>query len=812
MNTLKSLSAEQLYHHCNPDQFAFETTAAVDSPITIIGQERAVESIRFGVGMAQQGYNLFALGPNGVGKYTAVCRYLDQQAQDKPTPPDWCYVHNFERPHQPVAISLPAGQGGELVEDMEHLLEELFTVIPAIFESEDYQMQRQAIQDRLQAKPEEALEKLNEECRVDNIALIRTPQGLAFAPIRNGEVLRPNQFQTLSPAEKQQLEKNIEKYQDKLQRLVRQVPQWSRHSREELKELDQNVATFSVTPLINELFDKYGDLPEVTTYLTEVRQDVIQHADYFLQSDDSAAQQNLIAMAIVTQQKVSRDSSFFNRYKVNLLVDNGDQQTGAPVIYADHPTYPNLNGRIEHISQMGALITDFTLIKPGALHRANGGYLILDARKLLINPQSWESIKRVLQSQEISIEPLGYSLGLLSTVTLEPEPIPLDLKVVLLGERYLYYLLYQLDPDFSELFKVAADFEMDMTRSVANNSVYAQFISALAQKESLHPFDRQAVARVIEFSSRLAGDAEKLSTHMQPMANLMREASYWAAENDHGVVQTSDVQQAIDAQIFRNGRLRERMQETILRDTMLIDTSGEIVGQINALSVISLGQFAFGRPSRITARVHLGKGEVVDIERQVEMGGPIHSKGVMILSGFLGGRYAQERPLSLTASLVFEQSYSGVEGDSASSAELYALLSALAQIPLKQSLAVTGSVNQLGQVQAIGGVNEKIEGFFDICQARGLTGEQGVLIPAANVKNLMLRSDVINAVDEGKFHIYPVSTIDEGNELLTGIPAGEKDQDGRYPANTINRLVTDRLDELAKAHRRFQKKLDENDT
>jgi len=803
MSLIKSLSPDELYRRCDPKQFDFETTADLNAEITVIGQERAVEAIRFGIGIGQSGYNLFALGPNGVGKYTAVCRYLNQQAKDKTTPPDWCYLYNFDQPHQPQALRLPAGKGADLCQDMERLVDELFTVLPATFESEEYQTQKQAIQERLQSRQEEALEDLSERAKAENIALIKTQQQLAFAPMRGEEMLSPEAFQQLSAEERETMTDKIEQFQDELRKIMRLVPQWSRESREELKQLDQEMAAFSATPLVAELKEKYAEFPKVTEYLEAVRRDAVDNADKFLHTDETAqAAPNPIVAAVQAQQQVSRESSFFNRYEVNLLVDNG-RSTGAPVIYADHPTYANLNGRVEHIAQMGALITDFTMIKAGALHRANGGYLILDARKVLLNPQSWESLKRALQAGEINIEPLGHSVGLISTVTLEPEPIPLDVKVVLLGERLLYYMLYQLDPDFGELFKVAVDFEEDMPRNAEDNHIYAQFISSVARKEGLRHFDRQAVSRVIEYSARLAGDAEKLSTRMQPMADLMREANYWADEYGHDVVRADDVQKAIDAQRYRNGRLQERMEEAILRDTVFIDTEGEVIGQINGLSVIMVGQNTFGRPSRITARVHLGKGEVIDIERQVEMGGPIHSKGVLILSGFLGGRFAAERPLSLTASLVFEQNYAGVDGDSASSAELYALLSALAEVPIKQSLAVTGSVNQRGQVQAIGGVNEKIEGFFDICQARGLTGEQGVLIPAANVKNLMLRQDVVEAVADGEFHIYPVRTIDEGIERLTGIPAGEKKVDGRYPAKSINQRVANRLETLAEKQRSF---------
>jgi lon-related putative ATP-dependent protease len=483
-------------------------------------------------------------------------------------------------------------------------------------------------------------------------------------------------------------------------------------------------------------------------------------------------------------------------------VDHSQTQ-GAPIIYEDQPTYQNLVGRVEHISQMGALLTDFTLIKPGALHRANGGYLVLDARQLLLQPYAWEGLKRALQARQIRIESLGQIYSWISTVSLEPEPVPLQVKVILLGERLLYYLLCRYDPDFMELFKVAADFEDNMVRNDDNDLAYAHLIAGLAEKEKLRPFDTTAIARIIEHSARLAEDSARLTTHMQSISDLLREADYWADEEGHEMVTAVDIQQALDAQIYRASRIRERVQENILRQTIFIDTEGAVMGQVNGLSVLSLGNYAFGQPSRITARARLGKGEVIDIERQVEMGGPIHSKGVLILTGFLGARYAAERPLSLSATLVFEQSYGGVEGDSASSAELYALLSALAELPINQSLAVTGSVNQRGQVQAIGGVNEKIEGFFDLCQARGLTGKQGVLIPAANVKHLMLRQDVVTAVAHNQFHIYPVTTIDQGIELLTGTIAGEVDETGNYPPDSVNGRVVARLTTLAEKAKAF---------
>jgi lon-related putative ATP-dependent protease len=492
----------------------------------------------------------------------------------------------------------------------------------------------------------------------------------------------------------------------------------------------------------------------------------------------------------------------FRRYQVNVVVDHSESE-GGPVIYEEHPTYNNLIGRIEHMAQMGALVTDFNLIKPGAFHRANGGYLLIDARELLMQPYAWQGLKRVLRAQEVRIESLSQALSLVGTVSLEPEPIPLKVKVVLIGERLLYYLLNQYDPDFGELFKVEADFSDEMAKTQENDALYARLIATMARRQELRPFDRGAAARIIERSGRLAGDSKKLSTHLLSVAELLEEADYWADHAGNDVVTVADVQRAIEEQIHRADRLRERTQEHIKRGTIMIDTKGAVVGQVNGLSVIALGDFAFGRPSRITARTRLGKGEVVDIEREVDLGGPIHSKGVLILSGYLGARFAPDHPLSLSASLVFEQSYAGVEGDSASLAELCTLLSALADTPVKQGLAVTGSVNQHGEVQPIGGVNEKIEGFFDACSAKGLTGEQGVLIPTANVEHLMLRQDVIEAVEQERFHVYSVETVDQAIELLTDVPAGERDAEGRFPEGSFNQRVEAQLIELAEKRREF---------
>jgi lon-related putative ATP-dependent protease len=810
MASISPLDSNDLYRRCDPDQFSFDTTAELADLADVIGQDRAVDAIRFGIGIEQPGYNLFALGPNGTGKYTLVHRSLEMKATGESVPSDWCYVYNFEHRHMPHALRLPAGQGVKLGRDMKRLVDELFVVIPGAFESEEYHSQKRTIDAEYHEMQEVSLEKIRQDAAQQDIALIRTPAGLAFAPLRDKEVIKPEDFMELPAEQRKQIESQISALQERLQKVFRQVPQWIRASRSRVKELNEEVTTFAITPLFDELKEKYSDLSSILDYLEAVRGDIVENNNVFVEPTDGATgADGQSSRPPVTGMVAQRSpETFANRYRVNVIVDHS-QSEGAPVIYEQNPTYQSLIGRLEHISQLGALLTDFTLIKPGALHQANGGYLILDARNLLSQPYVWEGLKRALKSNEICIESPGQAYGLVSTASLQPEPIPFDIKIVLLGERQIYYLMFEYDPDFKELFKVTADFDDLMNRTDQNHLAYAQLVGTLARKEALRPFDRAAVARVIERSSRMVSDVEKLSADMQTVADLLREADYWAGQAGREIVSAEQVQQAIDAQVYRTSRIKERMEESILRETILIDTSGEKIGQINGLSVMMLGNYAFGRPSRITARVRMGRGEVIDIERQVELGGPLHSKGVLILSSFLGSRYAAERPLSLSASLVFEQSYGGVGGDSASSAELYALLSALAETPIKQSLAVTGSVNQHGQVQAIGGVNEKIEGFFDVCQARGLTGDQGVLIPGSNVKHLMLRRDIVEAVEKDQFQIYAVDSIEQGMELLTGIPAGELDDEGNYPEDSINQRVITRLESLTEKQQAFKEPSEE---
>jgi len=808
----RPLSKNALYTRCRTALLPFRTTAQLEPHVGVLGQERAVEALHFGTRIRRDGYNLFVHGPQGTGRHTTVREYLERVAESQDVPADWCIFNNFEDAQKPQAVELPSGRGSKLREDMTNLIEELKTAIPAAFDSEDYRARRQAIDEEFKEKQEHAFEELAEHAKKKDVALVRTPVGLALAPMHEGEVIAPEDFQRMKEGDRQRFETDIETLQQELQATVRQIPEWDKERRNKVRDLNRDVSAYAVGHMIEALKERYGEFPRIVTYLEAVSADITDNVDVFL-ADHQAQMQSQTGQPGMPGNPLPQlqASMALRRYEINLLVDNSTNG-GAPVIYEDNPTFANLIGRVEHLAEMGALVTDFGLIRAGALHRANGGYLIIDAVKLLTQPYAYEGLKRALDSRMLSIESLGQALSLVSTVSLEPEPIPLDVKVILTGEPRIYYLLSNLDPEFNDLFKVSVDYGWDMDRSEEGTLAYARLIAGLAGKEKLRPFDRRAVARLIEHSARISDDSEKLSLRMGRVTDVMREADFWATENDRAVVTTADVQQAIDTRIRRADHLRERSQEQIARGTVLIDTDGEQVGQINGLAVLSLGEFSFGRPSRITARVRMGRGQVLDIEREVELGGPLHSKGVLILSGFLSARYAQDRPLSLSASLVFEQSYGGIDGDSASSAELYALLSALAELPLRQSLAVTGSVNQRGEVQAIGGVNEKIEGFFDICRDRGLTGNQGVLIPASNVKHLMLRQDVVSACAAGSFRIFPVNTIDDGIELLTGQRAGIRGKSGQFGANSVNRLVEDRLRHLADDLREFTRGKRENGT
>lgn len=802
---MKQLDKSLLRKGCGTQQFDFETTEEISDLTSDLGQERLTSSIEFGIGIDRDGYNIFALGPNKTDKRTHVQHFLEQQAEHSNTPDDICYINNFEDRYKPKVLRLPAGRGRILEKKMDQLIEELPPTLKSAFETEEYQNRRQALQDEVQQQQDQTFEDLQNKAREEGLALMRTPAGFSFAPVNEeGDLMSEEEVKDLPKEKREELQEKTKELQEELQNLIRNMPAHKRKMREKKKELDQEVATFAIKDLFNEIRDEFSELDEVQEYLDSVEIDIVENVQGILNNQGQQGQ-NKLAQMMGGQQQQSASSSntpILDRYRVNLLIDNSDTE-GAPVIYEDNPSYKNLTGRVEYQSKMGALTTNFNMIKAGALHKANGGYLILDARQVLLEPFAWEGLKRALKSGKLKIESLGESYSLISTVSLEPAPIDIDVKVVLLGQRMLYYLLCEFDPDFQKLFKVEADFEDEIDRSPENHEKYVRFLAGLIDDNDLKHFDKQAVAKVIEQSSRMVADNEKLSTQTEEVKDLLIESNHWADKNQHDFVQFEDVEKAIEQQIYRSARLRDKIQESINRDYIYIDTEGKSVGQVNGLSVMKIGNLMFGRPNRITARVQLGKGEIINIEREVDMSGPIHSKGVLILKGYLGERYAQDRPLAMSASLVFEQSYSNIDGDSASAAELFALLSAIGKIPLKQSFSVTGSVNQHGKIQPIGGVNEKIEGFFDICKERGLTGKQGVLIPETNEKNLMLRSDILDAVEQDNFHIYSINTIEEGMELLTGLEMGEADEKGKYPDGTINYNITQQLDHLADARKTF---------
>ncbi len=789
MSQPEPLTVEQLYRRCDPDSLGFETSDDLQPLDGAVGHERAVGALKFGAGVEGPGYNIFVLGPSGAGKHEIVQRFLRERAAGESVPSDWCYVHDFKQGAQPRLIKLPAGQGARFRRDLEQLVEELQRAIPATFESDEYQGRLQELQQEFGQQQQQLFREIHDEAERNDIELVQSPGGFSFAPRDDkGEAMDAESFQKLPEERRNAIEKTIKDLQERMQKAIQQIPRLRKEARERVRELNEEMATTAVGSLLEELREGYREHPAVVEHANAIQRDVIDNVEALVGGQQGGGGQQPAG-------------SVLDRYRANLLVDNEHQQ-GAPVVYEDLPTHQRLVGRVEHRVFQGALLTDFRLIRAGALHRANGGYLVIDAARILMQPFAWDSLKRALYARSAKIESPGQIYGMVSTVSLEPEPVPLDLKIVLIGERRLYYLLSALDPDFLELFKVQADLEEDVPRDADSQQLHARLLATLAREAKLRPLSRSAIARLIEHASRLADDAERLSTQRRAFADLLREADYWAGQAGRDVVGDTHVQQAIDAQIERASRLHENTVRAIRRGILLIATRGEAVGQVNGLSVIQLGGHAFGRPTRITATARPGRGGLVDIEREAKLGGNVHSKGVMILSSYLASRYAGDAPLSLSASLAFEQSYGMVDGDSASVAELCALLSVLSGVPLRQSLAVTGSVNQHGQVQAVGGVNQKIEGFFDICVAHGLEQGQGVLLPASNVVHLMLRADVREAVQDGRFAIYPINTVDEAVALMTGVAAGERGEDGHFAQGSVNRRVEERLRALAEIARK----------
>lgn len=795
----EGLPASKLRSEIRPQELGFSTTADLKTSDGLIGQDRAIEAIRLSASIGDKDFNLFVAGREGMGRHSAVLQYLSQEAARRPKSNDWVYVNNFETPHKPNALQLPPGQAISLKRAMQNLVDDLANEVPTLFESDEYQTQRRAIEEEAGEKQEGPLAAFAKQVKEENATLLKTPMGFMLAAVVDGKPIKPDVYEKLAPEKRREIDERIERLQGQLADILKEVPQLEKEHRQKVEDLHAQMAERVVSIRVQALMDDFSDNSDVVAYLEAVRQDMISNAELFLE-DGEENETGPFRKAI---HKYHREPRFY-RYDVNVMVSQGDPATdAAPVITEDKPSLNQLTGRVEHLSQMGTLVTNFTLIKPGALHRANGGYLVLDARRLLAEPYAWDALKRCLQSQSIAIVSLADRLSLGSTISLEPDPIPCNVRVVLIGDRRLHMLLMLLDPEFGTLFKLLADFEDDLPRTVKNTRSMASVIADFAAREDLCTMTAGAVAAVLDHATRLADDIRKFTLQLGVLGDLMREANHYAKAAGRSVMQQKDIAQAIDRADYRAARIKDRMQEAVVRKTVLIDTSGSVAGQVNGLSVVGIGTYRFGRPSRITARTRMGAGKLVDIEREVELGGPLHSKGVLILSGYLSATYALDVPMSLQASLVFEQSYGGVEGDSASSAELYALLSALSGLGIRQGLAVTGSVNQRGEIQAIGGVNEKIEGFFDICKARRLTGQQGVLIPVANVDNLMLRPDVVEAARSGKFRVIPVRTIDQGIEILTGCPAGKRRRNGLFPEGTLNALVENRLREFAQTRRLF---------
>ncbi|MEZ5602889.1 MAG: AAA family ATPase [Burkholderiaceae bacterium] len=772
------LAPEQLVRRWPAEAFDFESTASLEPLAAAVGQHRALDALELAVGVDQPGFNLFVVGAPETGRFEATQRRITELAAAMPVPDRWCYVNNFHDAVRPSALRLPGEAGARLRDDMRQLVEELRSAIPAVLESDEYRSRVEQIEAHFASLQEQAFGELVEDAQRQGIALLRTPAGFSFAPAREGEVMPHEEFEKLPAAEKERIAQAIRALQEKLERILRQAVGWRREHRDEMKKLNREVTTFAVGHLVDDLLRKYVALPDVVAYLEAVAKDVVENADIFRAPAEGAQGASM----------QSDELPPLRRYQVNLLVEDG--ASGAPVVSEENPTFQNLIGRVEHVARFGALMTDFGLIRAGALHRANGGYLLLDARKVLMQPLAWEALKRALLTREIRVESPAQQYGLISTVSLEPQPIPLDVKVVLFGDRMLHALLQAWDPEFVELFKVDADFEDDIVIDDDSLPTYARLIGTLARDAKLPPLEADAVARVIEHAARDAGDRGRVSLHVHRLRDLIAEAAYQAGRNGRERIGRNDVQAALDARRERTGRVRRRLQDQILEGTVLIDTAGARPGQINGLSVYVMGETAFAQPTRITATTRIGEGNLIDIQREASLSGSIHAKGVMILSAFLASRYAARQAFALNASLAFEQTYGPIDGDSASLAELCAILSSISGIPIRQNWAVTGSIDQAGHVQAIGAVNEKIEGFYDICAARGLDGRQGVLIPATNVRHLMLRDDVVGAVRDGRFSVHAVSSVDEAMALLTG-------------RDDVDAVVRARLAELGKLRQKI---------
>lgn len=778
------IPTQKLRWSCDPDQLGFETTEELPDFNDAIGQKRALRSIDFGLGVEAPGFNLYISGETGTGRNTTIASILSKRAKTEPQPHDWVYVNNFKDNDSAISLDLPAGMGSELATDMKELIEAFRKDIPKALESSEYESRRAELLENYQTATNNLFQDLEKSAEKLGFALQRTVSGLVIVPQKAGRNYTQEEYDSLNEKRRQKLDKQGKELTEKLNEVLRMVREQEKATKESLSLADRELGMSCLGHRLDPLREKYAGLDKVLIYLESVQEDILNTLDDF---KPQTVQPQIPGI------KIPRQEPTFDRYQVNVLVDNKNTE-GAPVVFESNPTYNNLFGRIEHVMQYGGVaVTDFSMIRAGALHKANGGYLILDAREVLINPFVWDSLKRCIRNNEIRIEDVLEQYRFMTMVSLKPEPVQMRSKIVLIGTPWIYYLLFHLDPDYRKFFKVKAEFDSRVARTPEIMHDYALFVASHCRSEGLLPFHNTGVAALLEHTARMADDQNKLSSQFMEISDFIREVSFWACRKERTVIDGDDVRSAAEESLYRFNRIEERMQELYEDGILMVDTSGSVVGQINGLSVIGLGDHTFGRPTRITASVYTGQAGMVNIEREVKLSGPIHDKGVLILTGFLGATFATERPLSLSASICFEQSYDGIEGDSASSTELYALLSALSGLALKQGIAVTGSVNQRGMIQPIGGVNHKIEGHFAVCRAQGLTGEQGVIIPKSNERHLMLHQDVLNAVSEGKFRIWGIETIEQGIEILTGVKAGVRGKNGKFPKGTVFQLADDRL-------------------
>ena len=785
MARIKELSFKELKKECDPSSFKFKTTRELEPFSGTIGQARGIKAIEFGLNIDIKGYNLYLEGPTGIGKTIYAKNLLNEIAKTKPIPDDWCYIYNFDNSNEPKAISLPAGLGRQFMEDMDSFIQTIKTEIRSAFNNQDFEKEKANIQRDVEEKKIRLIEKLNREALKQGFEIKNTSSGIYFLPMIDGKTLSEDEFNALDEKTKNDFEARSVLIQQQTIDTMTKIKDMEKKANEKMNSWQNNIALFAVTIQVNELRNKYKKFSKVQEFLKNIQKDILTNLNEFIEDE-----QKPMGPMSMPKQEAQKP---WHKYKVNLFVDNGNL-TGAPVIIDSNPSFYNLFGKLEYENSFGTLKTDFTLIKPGLIHKANGGYIVLQIRDLLTNPLTWELFKRVLRTKEIHVDSLkDYQLNTVAISSLKPEPIPVNIKVVLIGPSYIYYQLLNADEDFKKLFKVKAEFDEEAPRTDANMFKIAQFIHNFCEKEKAPHFNAGAVAKVIEYCSRMVDNQTKLSTQLNEITELLGESCTWAKMDGAKTVTATYVKKAIEERIERVNKYDQRLVEMIQNGTIMIDTAGEKVGQINGLSVMNIGDYSFGKPAKITANTYVGKSGIVNIEREVEMSGTTHSKGVMILSAYIGEKFAQDRPLSLAASLCFEQMYNGVDGDSASSTELYAILSSLSELPIKQNIAVTGSVNQKGEIQPIGGLTDKIEGFFNICKLRGLTGDQGIIMPHQNIKNLNLNDEVIKAVKDGMFHIYAIKNVDEGIELLTGVPAGKKNKNGEYPAGSVNYLVNEKL-------------------